>query len=134
MITLSDYFNNKTSTSKQSFSAVDLLKAVNELLDEFTASTGRELARNLKTGNLISGSRYGDGGFRLATSTTGAELSSHKEARGIDVADINNRLDDWLTDELLEEFSLYREDPGYTPNWCHLTTRAPHSGHRTFVP
>jgi hypothetical protein len=29
---------------------------------------------------------------------------------------------------------LYREDPGSTPGWVHLTTRAPKSGRRTFIP
>jgi len=135
VITLTDYFNIKPATAEQSFAAVDLLKAVNELLEEYCADTGRELMRNTKTGNLISGSRNGDGGFRLSDSKTGVALSSHKEGRGIDIFDgISGRLDLWITDAILEEFDLYREDPGSTPGWVHLTTRAPKSGRRTFIP
>lgn len=88
------------------------------------------------TGTQISGSKggAGDGGFRLQTATTGAAMSSHKLAQAVDVYDPQNSLDDMVTDEVLEQFNLYREAPDSTPHWLHLTTRAPHSGHRTFQP
>ena len=39
-------------------------------------------------------------------------------------------LDDWLDDDTLERYGLYREAPDATPHWCHLTTRPPMSGRR----
>ena len=68
--------------------------------------------------------------------------SSHKEARAVDVYDPSDRLDEWLDtfehgdgdNTRLEQHGLYREAPASTPTWCHLTTRAPHSGRRTFAP
>jgi len=52
----------------------------------------------------------------------------------VDVADGNGKLDETITDALLEAHGLYREHPEATPGWCHLTTRAPKSGRRTFYP
>jgi hypothetical protein len=34
----------------------------------------------------------------------------------------------------LEEAGLYMEHPAKTPGWVHLTTRAPASGNRVFLP
>jgi len=88
------------------------------------------------TGTRVSGSKNGngDGGFRLSSSTTGAKNSKHKQAQAVDIYDPDDALDDWLTDERLQEFGLYREHPKYTPGWCHLQSVSPPSGNRTFKP
>jgi len=87
---------------------------------------------DVDTGTFISGSKggSGDGGFRLTTATTGAALSSHKEASGIDIYDEGDKLDNLLDahPEILEKFNLYRETPSATRGWCHLTKRPPKSG------
>ena len=80
--------------------------------------------------------------FQAKTSTTGSANSSHKQAKAVDVYDASDRLDEWLDqfevgngdNTMLAEHGLYREAPGSTPTWTHLSTRAPASGRRTFVP
>lgn len=105
----------------------------------------------------------GDGGFRLESASTGGGHSSHKilyvqqpdgtwsidpgAKAGVDCFDPREELDAYLDDfevktngaptgrnTKLEEHGLYREDPDSTRGWCHLTTRAPRSGRRTFKP
>lgn len=145
-ISLEQYFAGKPHTEDHETLAIDLLDRVDRLCAE--ASADPECAFDNptcpNTGSQVSGSKggSGDGGFRLDTATTGAGKSSHKEARGVDVYDHRNDLDGWLDrfedghggNSKLEEYGLYREAPGSTAHWCHLTTRAPHSGHRTFQP
>ena len=132
MITLAQYFQAKPHTAEHVVAAYDLLKRVDSLLQtlNYTPPTCPN------TGTQISGSKggSGDGGFRLQTATTGAALSSHKTGQGIDLYDPVNHLDAILTDTLLAQAGLYREAPSETQGWTHLTTRAPHSGNRTFLP
>lgn len=132
MITPSQYFQAKPHTDAHEQAAMQLLSRVNYLFYRM----GYEPPNCPNTGTQISGSKSGsgDGGFRLPTATTGAQLSSHKEAKGVDVYDPDNWLDDHITDELLEECDLYREAPESTQSWCHLSTRPPKSGRRTFNP
>lgn len=132
MITISQYFGNKEHSSDQSSAAMDLLASVNSLLAHYSADEGVELPINPHTGTLISG--VTEGGFRLPDCPQGALHSSHKEAKAVDVYDPSDDLDTYLHDELLAQFNLYREAPASTFGWCHLTTRAPGSGHRTFIP
>lgn len=136
MISTEQYFQAKPHTVEDDAKAQALLEAVNDLLDEAAAAGAYMNNPCPNTGTEISGSKggQGDGGFRLQTATTGSDHSSHKEARGVDVYDYGDKLDAWLTDEILERHGLYREHPDSTPAWCHLTTRAPGSGHRTFYP
>jgi hypothetical protein len=143
-ITLEQYFA-KPHTAEQRAAALDLLRRRAALRAEYYAATGRTGPDiDPDTGNEISGSRggNGDGGFRVPTSD-GAKNSAHKEARAVDDYDPKNDFDDWLTlfdkedgryNEKLEKNGLYREHPSTTPTWCHLTTRAPASGKRTFYP
>lgn len=138
------YFQAKPHTALHEEAADDLLKRRNALRSEWCDLTGREPPTCPNTGTEISGSKggQGDGGFRMPTATTGKENSSHKEARGVDDFDPGDELDKWLNqfedgkggNSKLESYGLYREHPDDTPGWCHLTTRAPHSGHRTFKP
>ena len=52
----------------------------------------------------------------------------------VDIFDPKNEIDGAITDQLLIAHELYREHPAATKGWCHLTTRAPHSGNRSFLP
>jgi hypothetical protein len=122
-----------------------MLERVNKLL--ITAEQDGQWTRRVcpNTGTEISGSKngQGDGGFRLGSATTGAAMSSHKEAKAVDVYDPREELDAWISlfdseegrkNSLLEAQGLYREHPDDTHGWCHLTTRAPASGWRTYKP
>lgn len=145
MITIEQYFGNKAHTHEQEDCATQLLYRVNQLANEAFAAGAFLWETDPDTGTEISGSPggAGDGGFRLPTSTTGTPTSSHREARAVDVYDPHGMLDDWLTtfehdgaggNSKLEQYGLYREAPHSTVHWCHLTTRAPGSGRRTFNP
>jgi hypothetical protein len=145
VITVEQYFGGKPHLMAHTESCVTLLFSVNNLLDEYEHATGYKVPVDPDTGSQISGSKggAGDGGFRLSTATTGRTGSSHKDAQGVDVFDAENWLDDWLSkydyddgkgNTKLEEYGLYREHPNATKGWCHLTTRAPGSGRRTFYP
>jgi hypothetical protein len=63
-----------------------------------------------------------------------APNSKHMTGHAIDIADNDGALDDWLTDEILEQYGLYREHPAATKSWCHLQDQPPRSGNRTFYP
>lgn len=146
MITQQQYFGAKPHSEAHELAAADLLARRQALRQEYYAETGRLPDIDPDTGTEISGKRNGsgDGGFRLKGSATSAgRLSSHEEATGVDDSDQDNAFDDWLSyydrdggrhNEKLEKHGLYREHPAYTPTWCHLTTRAPKSGKRTFIP
>ena len=136
MITLQDYFNNKSYPTEYNLNALTLLYRVNNLLAAFTTDSGIIIPNNPATGNQISGSKNGDGGFRLPTSTTGSSKSAHKQGQAVDVADHGEHLDKWLDKypDALIKYDLYREEPSATINWCHLGTRKPLSGKRTFKP
>lgn len=135
MIFLNDYFgpwiNHKDATEERKQNAEKLLECVANLLDE-AFQHNIDLIDNPATGNLVSGNTYG--GFRPQDCPQGASTSSHKEGQGVDIYDPKNELDNWITDTVLKKHGLYRESPLYTKSWCHLTTRAPKSGKRTFVP
>jgi hypothetical protein len=149
----------KPHTAAQADAADELLNDANALLDDFSSATGWVVSIDPDTGTQISGSRGGNGGggFRLDHESDG--YSSHKilyvqEPSGRYVVDLSgakaavdcfdpaNHLDQWLDqfeqsdgrNSKLEEYNLYREHPNDTPGWCHLTKRAPRSGHRTFKP
>lgn len=144
MITLEQYFGKKTHTEIERWAAEDLLARRQALRDEYYAATGRAPDIDPDTGTEISGTHggNGDGGYRSFDSGTGAPHSSHRQARGVDDSDQKNLFDVWLDqfedgkggNSMLEKHGLYREHPSATNTWCHLTTRAPHSGHRTFMP
>lgn len=135
MITIDQYFGRWNSdadaTVERRRNAEAMLKKVNPALAAAEAD-GVKLQINRNTKSQISGNTYG--GFRPQSCPQGAPHSSHKEGRGVDVYDPDGELDEWLDDEKLEGFGLYREAPESTPGWCHLTDRAPPSGHRTFKP
>ena len=133
MITLPEYFGpwimHRDATPDRKAAAVLLLAKVKALLDECHALGLRD---NPATGTMVSGLDLG--GFRPQACRVGAANSSHKEGRGIDIYDPDNHLDQWLTDAVLERHDLYREAPGSSPGWAHLTDRPPLSKKRTFLP
>jgi hypothetical protein len=143
MISVFQYYA-KPHTEAQKDRTVDLLSRVEALALEFYAETGEPPDIDPDTGTEISGTHGGDGdgGFRMPSSTTGAQNSSHREGGGVDKSDQANKLDRWLDkfedgkggNSMLKKHDLYREHPSTTPTWCHLTTRAPPSGKRTFYP
>lgn len=67
-----------------------------------------------------------------ATVPGAAPNSTHMTGNGIDIADPDGAFDDWLTDEILEKYGLYREHPSQTKSWCHLQRVPPRSGKRTY--
>lgn len=129
-ITLEQYFRGRPHTPVQEEAAKELLQRVNALINEFCASGG-EVPINPHTGSMISG--LTEGGFRLPECMQGASMSSHKEAKGVDIYDPGNKLDTWITRKALDKHNLWREHPDQTQNWVHLTTRPPKSGCRTFI-
>lgn len=133
MITRADHFGIYTELETPEFCANsdDLLSHVNALITRAN-SEGITSPVNPVTGTRVSGHLYG--GVRPLNCPQGAANSAHKQAMAIDIYDPYNMLDTWVTDVILEEFSLYRESPEATPNWLHLTRRAPPSGNRTFIP
>lgn len=125
------YADHPEITDEIRANAETLLGRVDLLLDE-CVSMGWEPTINPATGTYISG--QDNGGWRPQACPIGAPSSSHKTGSGVDVADGDGELDKLITDELLTRHGLYREHPESTPGWCHLTTRAPKSGRRTFYP
>lgn len=130
MITIDQYFYDTRShwgeepTSEQLANASDLLERVSVLeeklgLDFFMTSGHRCRKQSL---HLI------EKGYKAAIN------GKHESANAIDLADGKEELDNLLTDEILEQVGLYREDPQHTPGWCHVQNVPPHSQHRTFIP
>jgi hypothetical protein len=136
MITLQDYFGDKAHPTEYNLNALTLLYRVNNLVAAFVTDTGEISVNNPATGNQVSGSKGGDGGFRLPTSLTGSSKSAHKLGMAVDIYDKGQHLDNWLdkNPDALIKYDLYREEPSATINWCHLGTRKPLSGKRTFAP
>lgn len=140
MITVVDYFGDKIKhadcTEACLGNAHELLNRVNALLVRASQEGAYEDWIDPDTGTQISGSKggYGDGGFRLQSSSTGKPHSAHKQGMAVDVYDPHSSLDSWITDEILEEFDLYRENPTFTRGWAHLSSKAPGSGRRTYNP
>lgn len=134
-ITLDQYFG-KYATHPDAgpgmyAAAESMLEKVNRLLGEAEITLG-EIPVNPATNSQVSGSE--NGGFRPQDCPIGAPKSSHKQARAVDIYDPHNKLDDWIDDEILTGYGLYREHPDDTQHWCHLTDKAPGSGKRTFHP
>lgn len=136
MITLEHYFAKVEDlrNPQSEGMASQLLEKVNALLDYMEKEHGVKRRIDKETGCEISGDGSGGGGARRKDSKEGRPLSSHKEFKGIDITDPLNELDGKLTDAILLKFRLYREHHDYTKGWCHLTTRPPGSGKRTFIP
>ena len=137
MISLNDYVGPHSHSvdwnAERRGNAEALLPPVNALLAEALAD-GITLHVNPATGSYVSGQTYG--GFRPQDCTQGAPGSSHKQGQAVDVYDPLHKLAPWCLANLdrLEAHGRYMEHPDATGTWCHLTTRAPHSGRRAFYP
>lgn len=145
MITIEDYFGprlgNPDATPDMHERAIALLDNVNSMLDAAClpiedGGAGYLAPTDKDTGTQVSGSKggSGDGGFRPHDAKTGGPGSKHRQAQAVDVYDPEDVLDNWLTDDKLHRFGLFREHPEDTPGWCHLQTVPPGSGRRTFKP
>ena len=134
-ISLDNYFGpyaTHPDASAGKWAVADImLDRVNGLLEEAEVD-GITCHVNPRTGTQISGGE--NGGFRPNNSPVGAPLSKHKQGHAVDVYDPGDKLDSWLTDEILAEHGLWRESPDATPNWVHLQDAPPKSGKRTFLP
>lgn len=135
MIRLEEYFGEKLRNAQHEENARRLMDRVNKMLDD-AEDDGIIVPNDPDTGTQISGARggSGDGGYRLQTSATGAPNSKHKLGQAVDVYDPDDALDNWLTDQKLMFYGLYREHPSATPRWCHIQSVPPRSGRRTFMP
>lgn len=149
MITTRQYFTNPTTgegkdhTEQHEINAEILLRRVEQLVEHANTLQRFKRRNDADTGTEISGKvkGTGGGGFR-GPDEEGAEFSNHKQARAVDVFDPGDQLDKWLDEyedgeggnTMLDQYGLYREHPDDTPGWCHLQTRAPGSGRRTFKP
>ncbi len=131
-INVKDYFGKWQPTRARDVqNAKELLATITPLL-EAAERAGITFEINPHTATLVSGEQYG--GYRPAFCPIGANNSAHKTGEAIDIYDPHGKLDAWLTNDRLEKYNLYREHPDDTNGWCHLTTRRPASGNRTFKP
>lgn len=62
----------------------------------------------------------------------GAPNSPHIICQAVDFHDQDNKIKDWLTEEILTQCGLYQEDPEYTPTWVHVQIKP--TIHRIFKP
>jgi hypothetical protein len=131
IISLTDYFRDYEKPDYHVANARILLERVNNLLS-FAETEGLTLKINPKTHSHISGTYWG--GYRTPECDIGAPKSAHKQAQAVDIFDPDGTLDRWLNDLILTKFDLYREHPDHTNGWCHVGTKAPRSGKRTFLP
>lgn len=134
-VTAADYFrayaDHAALTEEIRQNADILLGKVNALLEE-CIGLGWVPRVNPATGTLISG--QDNGGWRPPECPIGAPSSSHKQGRGVDIADGNGELDAMVDAAMLERHGLYKEHPDCTAGWLHVTDRAPKSGNRIFWP
>lgn len=135
MISQKQYFGpwlfHEDTTPQRMINADNMLDKVNQLMEELELM-GVKFPINPATASNVSGKTYG--GFRPQDCPQGAPNSSHKEGLAVDIFDPHNDIDTAITDQLLIAHELYREHPNATKGWCHLTTRAPRSGKRSFMP
>lgn len=135
MITLSQYAgphsNSQDWTPERQTNALILLERVNDLT-AYLLDKGVLFQINPATGSGVSGQTFG--GFRPQSCHQGAPNSSHKTGQGVDLYDPQDDIDGAIDDDTLTKFGLFREAPSATRTWCHLTTRPPKSGKRTFLP
>jgi hypothetical protein len=136
MITIQDYFgkwnDHPAKTLTHVTNAQLLISRVNDLLAELLKTRRIDLDINPTTKTLVSGEQYG--GWRPPECPIGAPRSAHKTGEAIDIYDADGDIDGAIDDPLLRKHGLYREHPSATRSWCHLTTRAPKSGRRSFYP
>lgn len=134
MITVQEYFHESVTkygyspTVQDNDRADDLLTRVSAIEDDWLAAGHAELVQT-------SGHRTRQKTLDLIASGVRAALGgNHEKSLAIDIADPSGELDEWLTDEMLTSYGLWREAPPSTPGWVHVQSVPPKSGHRTFFP
>lgn len=136
MITLAQFFMGRDVTYKSALTpvitanAVELLQRVNLLLAIFYAANPQAHQRGVNSGWRPPALN--------ATVKGAAPKSKHMTGQAVDLGDDDGMLDAWLMTPLgqkaLEEAALWMEHPSATPRWCHMQSRPPRSGKRTFYP
>lgn len=122
-MTSSGKYPDRQGDGEVIINATQLLARVNALMARLgrsaKASSGfRTWASHCATYDAINAKRVAEGKPKLFVPTG----SGHLNGKAIDLEDADGSLDAAITDELLAEFDLYREDPARTPNWVHLDT------------
>lgn len=102
----------------------DLLTRVNALYDALG------LPCELRSGHRVRAKSL----ELIAKGYRAALGGKHEDSLAVDVSDPQNLADRELSDELLEQYGLWREEPEKTDTWVHLQSVPPKSGHRTFIP
>ena len=103
------------------------------LTPELEANLSKLLEAVNKLRTLWGEPMYVSSGYRPGhynTDAKGAKNSAHITCEAIDFRDGDGELDKWVTDEILEQCGLWREDPDKTIGWMHVDIR-PRSN-RTF--
>lgn len=130
-ITYPDYLmgreKNYLLTSDVVQNAPILLEKVNKLL-AYAVECGITLYTNPIWKSLVSS------GWRPkelnAATPNAAPRSKHITGHAVDVYDPEGSIDNWLTDDILRQFDLWREHPSQTKSWCHLQDIPPGEGTR----
>lgn len=127
MILLIQYFGAKSHPLAHDANANILLAQVNLCLHKAESDGCYDGWVDPDTNCRISGAKGGggDGGYRTPDSKTGGPKSSHREAKGVDVYDPEQKLAEWCMKNkaILRELGLWMEHPAWTVGWCHFQTR-----------
>ena len=135
-----DYLHHKDVTDEVMENAERLLDHVLQLYALATYDNV-PFPINPETNSQVSGQHLG--GFRPCDCSIGSRTSAHKQGLAVDIYDPGSHIDTWISqtdsadkasNPVLESCGLYREHPSCTDGWCHLSTRRPGSGSRTFFP
>lgn len=135
MILLDEYFQDSITnyayepTVEERVSCLDLLERANKMVEDFVAATGAPEPQ------MTSGHRCkAKTDALIAEGYHAVHNDAHEHAAAIDLGDAEGKLDDWLDDDKLATYGLYREAPSATHGWTHVQNVPPHSHHRTFYP
>ena len=115
------------TTEQMEIDTSTLLFRVNGLLSEFL--------KDNPTFNVEVSSGYRPGKYNVAAG--GAPQSGHLICRAVDIKDMANILDAWITaqtDAVLVRYGLWREHPDRTRGWSHLDITHRSAFVRTFLP
>ena len=100
----------------------NITPALLDKLNKFRAAFGKPM-------NVTSGARCS----AVNTKCGGKVHSAHLVGRAVDFVRTPELLA-FCTEENLAKYNLYMEHPDSTPQWIHISDRAPPSGKRIFRP
>lgn len=127
MLTITQYLMGRDKKYAQDYTA-ELEKNAKVLLDQVNA-----LLKELGVENATVSSGWRPASLN-ATIPNASKTSAHITCQAVDIADVGQKISSQITDELLEKFGLWMENPTRTPTWCHLQIRPIRSGMRIFNP